>query len=178
MCVFIILVTFVVFIPAPHAQTPLSAMTGTALSSGGGDGFLNCIGSVTSVKSVQLAVNTLEMQSVNQNGIIFTGTIYEWLIELLKNNFHPKKLKWLTGEVLHIILIKVFRWNFFDFSDGLGHGWGENRFQPTIDKMGKRWTSALAAEKCSLDLESVFPLGTCVLVSLEITSPSFLVKGE
>ena len=90
MCV-LILVTFVVFIPAPHAQTPLSAMTGTALSSGGGDGFLNCIGSVTSVKSVQLAVNTLEMQSVNQNGIIFTGTIYESLIELLKKQLPPKK---------------------------------------------------------------------------------------
>ena len=39
--------------------------------------------------------------------------------------------------LLYVILIKVFRWNFFDFSDGLGHvSCGENRFQPTIDKMG------------------------------------------
>ena len=31
------------------------------------------------------------MQSGNQNGIIFTGTIYEWLIELLKKQLPPKK---------------------------------------------------------------------------------------
>ena len=52
--------------------------------------------------------------------------------------------------LLYVILIKVFRWNFFDFSDGLDRvSCGENGFQPTIDKS-------------SLDLESVFPWGECV----------------
>ena len=65
--------------------------------------------------------------------------------------------------LLYVILIEVFRWNFFDFSDGLGHvSCGENRFQPTIDKMGSAGQAHWLPEKCSLDLESVFPLGKCV----------------